>query len=118
MVKYDFYVDVYKGSSISSDEWRLFAKRAEEKLEHYKRIYAVKPLCEHAEGLAVCAMADAIAYFTAALNGDSRTVSAVSIGSVSVSYQGKNSVDLSPRGQERELLRCTQMYLEVYRGVN
>lgn len=117
MADYDFYTNTYGGSSLSYAEWELFGKRAAEKLAYYKRIYSVTALDDSAEGMAVCAMADALAYFTAAQNGESGAVSSASIGSVSVSYQGKEAVDLSPRGQERELLRCARLYLDIYRGV-
>ena len=121
MVDYDFYVNVYRGSALSYQEWDLFSRRAAEKLHHYQRIYTVTAFAPQGEGMAVCAMADAYAYFTAAQNGDSGAVSSASIGSVSVSYQSgygsSQVVDLSSRGQERELLRCARMYLDIYRGV-
>lgn len=70
-----------------------------------------------AEAMAVCAMADALAYFTATQNGTGAVASA-SIGSVSVSYgNAANAVDLSPKGQAKELYRCASMYLDFYRGV-
>lgn len=69
------------------------------------------------EAMAVCAMADALAYFTAAQNGMGAVASA-SIGSVSVSYgNAANAADLSPKGQAKELYRCASLYLEFYRGV-
>ena len=117
MVNYDFYVNTYGGSSLTYQEWALFGRRAEEKLRCYQRSYTVTAFAPQGESMAVCAMADAYAYFTAAQNGDSGAVSSASIGSVSVSYQGKSTVDLSPKGQEQELLRCARMYLDIYRGV-
>ena len=67
--------------------------------------------------MAVCAMADALAYFTAAQNGMGAVASA-SIGSVSVNYgNAANAIDLSPKGQAKELYRCASLYLEFYRGV-
>lgn len=70
-----------------------------------------------AEAMAVCAMADALAYFTAAQNGMGAVASA-SIGSVSVSYgNAASSLDLSPRGQAKELYRSASLYLDFYRGV-
>lgn len=77
-------------------------------------VVAPQTVCE---AMAVCAMADALAYFCAAQNGSGAVVSA-SIGSVSVSYGNTaNTVDLSPKGQAKELYRCASMYLEFYRGV-
>ena len=69
------------------------------------------------EAMAVCAMADALAYFAAAQNG-AGVVASASIGSVSVSYAGAaNAVDLSPKGQAKELYRSASLYLDFYRGV-
>lgn len=122
MVDYSFYIEHYKGCSISEADWGLFEARAAEQLNRYKRIYAVTAPDEDSEAMAVCAMADALAYFTAILNGSSGVVTSASIGSVSVSYGGSygsaaTSVDLSAKGQEKELLRCARLYLDIYRGV-
>lgn len=117
MVEYDFYISKYCGCSISTAEWDLFARRAQEQLNRYKRVYTVTAPEETSEAMAVCAMADALAYFTAAQNG-AGAVSSASIGSVSVSYGGvQDAVDLSPKGQARELYRCACQYLDIYRGV-
>lgn len=115
MVSFNFYTMEYKGCSIQDTEWPLFEARAAEQLARYQRSYTVTAPAENAEAMAVCAMADALAYFAAAQNGTG-AVSSASIGSVSVSYGGA-SVDLSPRGQARELYRCAKQYLDIYRGV-
>ena len=117
MVDYGFYTDTYKGASIQPLDWDLFEKQAVSQLDKYKRIYTVTAPEEHSEAMAVCAMADALAYFTAAQNGAAGAVSSASIGSVSVSYGNASGVDLSPKGQERELYRCACQYLDIYRGV-
>ena len=117
MVSYDFYRDTYHGGSISDVEWPMFCHRAQEQLDRYKRIYTVKAPQVDSEAMAVCAMADSIAYFSAVQNGMGAVQSA-SIGSVSVSYGNATSgVDLSPKGQARELYRCARQYLEICRGV-
>lgn len=117
MVKYEFYKETYLGSSISEEDWPMFCLRAHDQLNHYKRIYTVTAPGENSEAMAVCAMADTLAYFTAAQNGMGAVASA-SIGSVSVSYgNAANTVDLSPKGQAKELYRCASLYLEFYRGV-
>lgn len=119
MAEYSFYTGTYKGVSISEGEWPLFGARAEEQLALYKRIYTVTSPEENAEDMAVCAMADTIAYFTAAQNGNGGVVSSASIGSVSVSYgSAANKIDLSTKGQAKELLRCAKLYLDIYRGVH
>lgn len=117
MVSYDFYLSEYCGDSIPCEEWDVFSNRAQEQLNRYKRIYTVTAPDEKAEAMAVCAMADALAYFAAAQNGAGGVVTGASIGSVSVSYGGADAVDLSPKGQARELYRCASMYLDIYRGV-
>ena len=117
MVEYKFYAETYLGSSISDKDWSLFEARAAEQLNRYKRIYTVEAPVENAEAMAVCAMADALAYFSEAQSGTG-AVSSASIGSVSVSYGNTaNVVDLSPKGQAKELYRCASQHLDIYRGV-
>ena len=121
MVSYEFYESSYCGGSISAEDWPFFEARAADQLARYKRIYTVTaPEGEaDAESMAVCAMADALAYFAAAQNGSGGPVSSASIGSVSVSYAGASggAVDLSAKGQARELYRCACLYLDICRGV-
>ena len=118
MVEYKFYTDTYRGTSLTPEEFPVFCARAEDQLRMYRRIYTVTAPEADAEGMAVCAMADALAFFCAAQNGTGGTVSSASVGSVSVSYGSTQAVDISPRGQERELLRCARLYLDIYRGVD
>lgn len=117
MVTHDFYTKTYLGSSVSESDWPVLAARAQDKLNRYKRIYTVTSPKETSEAMAVCAMVDALAYFVVAQNGTGAPTSA-SIGSVSVSYgNAGNSVDVSPKAQEKELYRCACQYLDIYRGV-
>ena len=117
MVQYEFYSQTYHGNAISAEEWSLFEARAAEQLAQYKRVYAVTAPEDHSEAMAICAMADALAYFAAAQNGAGGAVASASIGSVSVSYAGTAAVDISPKAQAKELYRCACQYLEIYRGV-
>lgn len=121
MVDYKFYTDTFHGGSISAKDWPIFEARAADQLAWYKRIYTVTVPDDvmDAESKAICAMADALAYFTAALNGAGGPVSSASIGSVSTSYAGASggSVDLSAKGQAKELYHCACLYLDIYRGV-
>lgn len=118
MVQFDFYEQTFKGCSITAEEWPLFEARAAEQLARYKRIYTVTAPEENSEAMAICAMADALAYFAAAQNGAGGAVSSAAIGSVSVSYGStQNAVDVSAKGQARELYRCACLYLDIYRGV-
>ena len=118
MVDFPFYVSTYRGSSVSEADWPLFEKRAAEQLARYKRIYTVTAPDKNAEAMAVCAMAEALAYFAAVQNGAGGAVASASIGSVSVSYGSTASaVDVSPKGQAKELYRCACLYLDICRGV-
>ena len=117
MADYCFYLTRYGGTSIPIEEFPFFEARAAEHLAMLKRQYTVEAPDEDAESKAICAMADALAYFTAAQNGAGGSATSASIGSVSVSYGSQNAVDLSPKGQEKELYRCAQKHLEIYRGV-
>lgn len=116
MTDYEFYTSKYMGDAIPEADFPRLAKRAGEQLARYKRIYAVTAPDENAEDMAVCAMADALAYYEAVQNGDSGAVNSASIGSVSVSYAGNAAVDVSQAAQERELYRCARQYLDIYRG--
>lgn len=117
MADYEFYASVYMGDSIPENEFPRLAKRAGEQLSRYKRIYTVTAPEQNSEDMAVCAMADALAYYEAAQSGTGGPVSAASIGSVSVSYSGSaNAVDTSQAAQARELYRCAKLYLDIYRG--
>lgn len=118
MVGYDFYTEEYHGSSITEERWNSLEQEAAAKLSQYKRRYTVTAPEKSSEAMAVCAMAEALDFFEAALSGTGAVQSA-SIGSVSVSYgNAAQSVDLSPKGRERELYRCACLYLEIYRGVS
>lgn len=119
MPDYAFYRDVYHGGSIQESEWTAYASRAGEQLARYKRIYTVTAPEDTSEDLAVCAMAETLYGFDLLANGEGGPVQSASIGSVSVSYGGAaaQSVDLSPKGREKELYRCACQYLDIYRGV-
>ena len=117
MADYEFYASMYMGDSIPENEFPRLAKRAGEQLSRYKRIYTVTAPEQNSEDMAICAMADALAYYEAAQSGTGGPVSAASIGSVSVSYSGSaNTVDTSQAAQARELYRCAKLYLDIYRG--
>lgn len=116
MVTYSVYEDGFHGAAIPVADWPYYASRAEDQLEQYKRVYCVTEPKEGAESMAICAMAEALYSFDAALNAGNN-VNSASIGSVSVSYAGAGAkVDVSPAGQARELYRCAKRYLNIYRG--
>lgn len=115
MVDYEFYVNTYRGCAMPDAEFSFYAARAEDQLKQYKRIYTIEAPAADSENMAVCAMAEVIAAIAAAQNG-SGAVTSASIGSVSISYGGVTSVDLSRKGQARELYDAARRYLDIYRG--
>lgn len=119
MVDFAFYTDIYHGCSITEQDFPLMVSQAQAKLDQYKRKYTVTAPEETSEAMAVCAMADTLAYFIALQNGAAPVVSAA-IGSVSVSYRsaGSSTAETSGlRSQERELYSSACQYLDIYRGV-
>ena len=118
MVDYKFYKADYHGGAISETDWPACEARAAAQLSRYKWIYTVTSPEEKAESMAVCAMAEAFHGFDLIANGAGGPVQSASIGSVSVSYgtTGSQAVDITPKGQSRELYRCACLYLDIYRG--
>lgn len=120
MTTQEFYFNKYGGRTIHRlEEWHIYARRAREQLDRYKRIYTVTAPDEKSEDMAVCAMADAMYGFDLIANGEGGPVQSASIGSVSVSYgsSASGAVDISPKGRARELYRCACLYLDICRGV-
>lgn len=119
MVSYQFYTSTYHGGSISEHDWPFYEVKAADQLKRYKRIYTVTVPTDYPEGenMAICAMAEALQGFDLIANGEAGVQSA-SIGSVSTSYgNGAAAVDVSPKGQAKELYRLACLYLDIYRGV-
>ena len=118
MVDYEFYQADYHGGAISEAEWSEYEARAAAQLSRYKRTYTVTAPDEKAESRAVCAMAEAFYGFDLIANGAGGAVQSASIGSVSVGYgsAGAQALDMTPKGQSRELYRCACLYLDIYRG--
>lgn len=117
MIPYSFYKGTYHGATISEEAWPALEREASAKLNRYKRKYTITAPESNSEAMAVCAMVECLDFFEAAQNGTGAVQSA-SIGSVSVSYgNAAQSLDLSPKGREKELYRCACLYLDIYRGV-
>lgn len=120
-VTYRFYADSYGGSAIAEGDWAGYERRARARLERIEALYRVTALCESAESLAICAMAEELHNADVAANsgGGAGTLRSASIGSVSEAYDATfgGSVDLTPAGQDRALLRAASDFLHVYRGV-
>ena len=118
MTGYNFYTDAYHGSCIPAEEWPQYEARAADQLARYKRIYTVTAPSPDSEAMALCAMADALYGFDLLANGEAGPVQSVSVGSVSESYgsAAAQMLDLSPKGQARELYRRACRYLDIFRG--
>ena len=100
---------------MEEDAFSEASARAEDVLRGYERSYRVTG-SEEEKAKALCAMAEVIAYFDAAQNGQGGLRYA-KVGSVSVSGKGIYSqVDISPKAQEKELYRTACRYLDRYRG--
>lgn len=119
MVDYEFYSSVYHGGAIPDDDWAELEARAADQLRRYKRIYTVTAPDEQAEGMAVCAMAEALHNVDLIVSGDAGAVQSASIGSVSTSYgsAAATTVDVSEKGQAKALYRAACLYLDICRGV-
>ncbi len=110
---YAVYRDGYRGVSIPQAEWPTFCQRARDYVQKLKRGYQVSG----DEDMAVCAVADAMYFFTCARNGTGGALYYASVGSVSMSGKGIFSQqDLNPQSQEQEFYRCAATYLDIYRG--
>lgn len=119
MVDYQFYTDTYHGGAISADEWPMAEREASATLARYKRMYTItEPAgAQDAEKMAVCSMAEALVFNARAEAGQGGAVSSASIGSVSVSYAGTSSVDMTEKGKAKRVYNAMVLYLDVYRGV-
>ena len=113
---FGFYRDRYHGTALSREEFRECAARAADVLEEFERTYRVAG-SEDSRAMAICAMAEVIAYFSAAQDGQGGLRYA-KVGSVSVSGKGIYSqVDISPVAERRELYRAAARYLTICRAV-
>ena len=114
---YTFYKEQYHGSVLEAEEFPEVLARAEDYLGGLSRRYRVEG-SKTDRSMALCAMAEAMAYFDGARNGQGGLRYA-SVGTVSMSGKGVYSaVDISPAAQERELIRAAERYLTIYRGAS
>ena len=116
MVDYEFYSSVYHGGAISADDWAELEARAADQLRRYKRIYTVTAPDEQAEGMAVCAMAEALHNVDLIVSGDAGAVQSASV-STSYGSAAATAVDVSEKGQAKALYRAACLYLDICRGV-
>lgn len=109
MVDYEFYTNSYLGSVIPQKAFPGAAARARDALERFKGIYRVVSSGPESERLALCAMAETL--YTAKQHRGS--VSAASVGNVSVHYEDRRSAN---KALWRELYEQASIYLDIYRG--
>lgn len=107
MVTYGFYTDIYQGCLLGESEFSPLARRAEQILARYERIYQVDCPGEDSRAMAVCAMAETLKQF-----GRQNGVLSTSVGGVSVRYE-----DDSCRRLSRELYRQASIFLNIRREV-
>ncbi len=108
MVSYDFYANIYLGSAIPEPSFPGMARRAQEVLERFKRIYRVESTGEEAENMALCAMAETL--YGARKRADG--VRGATVGNVTVHYETG-----SHRALMSQLYEQASIYLDIYRGV-
>lgn len=117
-VDYSYYIEVYKGASLSENEFPMLAERASD----YVTYITYGRATEDSESVkrAICALAESYkVIFKAqmAASSDSGEIASQTVGSYSVTY--RSSADLA-EAQRRELYKVAQMYLGstglLYRG--
>lgn len=106
MVTYDFYRDVYLGSTLEEGAFPQAAARAEAWMQKLERACQVTPVGEDSRELAVCAVAETLTRF-----GRYQNVAQTTVGGVSVRYE-------SDRKLQRELLQSASVFLDIRRGVS
>lgn len=88
MPDYNFYREIYLGEDIPEEAFPRCIQRAADELTRMRDVYAVAPRPgldpDHAEAMALCAIADAVYEF--AQEDEARGLASVTVGSVSESY--------------------------------
>ena len=103
MADYDFYVNVYLGSSIPEKQFPKLAAQAASVLQGYERCYTVNCPGPDSRNLAICAMAECLQNHDRRIRG---------INAATVSSRADDALPL-----ERQLYRQARIYLDIYRGV-
>lgn len=106
MVTYDFYKNIYLGSTLSETAFGEAAVRAEDWITKLERTCQVAPYGPDSRAMAVCAVAETMEVFNRR-----RFVSQASVGGVSVRYES------NVRQLERQLYQNAGVYLDIRRGV-
>ena len=119
-VTYGYYTQDYHGNAIGESDWNGYETRSRAHLSKFCaqfKLVAYDGDFETASSNAICAMAEQMQNFDLIANGQGAIESA-SIGSVSVSGgKALEAIDVSEAGQERALLKCVQLYFNVFAGL-
>lgn len=102
MADYDFYVNVYLGSSIPEKQFPKLAAQAASVLQGYERSCTVSCPGPDSRNLAICAMAECL------LEHEKRTKG---LAAATVS----NRIEQLPLA--KQLYRQARIYLDIYTGV-
>ena len=105
MVKYEFYVNQYLGTTIPEKAFSGMANQAEQVLNRFKRAYQVESSGPEAESMAICAMAETL------WQNRNRGLSSANVGSVTVQYE------TDKKAMRSALYDNACIYLDIYRGV-
>lgn len=119
-VTYSYYAETYHGSAIGESDWNGYEARSRAQLAKFYAQFKLTPYdgdFEKAESNAICAMAEQLQNVDFIVNGGAGIASAT-IGTVSVN-NGKalEAIDVSEAGQERALIKCVQLYFNVFAGL-
>lgn len=112
MPDYQFYTGVFGGDSIPRQEFDRYAREGWAELEKFRRKYTLTPVVPDAEWMAVCQLAETLAWFDWAENGG--LCGGVSVGSMAMT--GVALPPVGPKAKSAELYRSACLYFDAYRG--
>ena len=110
MSDYEFYKGVFGGGSLEEEEFDRYLREARAELARLARDCTLTPETEDAERMALCQIAEVLAYFDWLQNGGLR---GLSVGSVSQAGSGSAPFKQNKPG---EIRRAVRLYYSIYRG--
>lgn len=113
-VTYGYYTDEYHGTAVAEEDWAHLALVASARLDRLKALATVTPYGDdeaEAESMAICAMAETLQAWEAAVGDGGDAVRSESIGSVSVAYG--SAAQTFPRGLDAGLIDAVRAWLHV-----
>lgn len=102
MADYDFYVNVYLGSTLTEKQFSRLAAQAASVLDSYERRYSVKCPGPDSRNMAICVMAERLLEHEKRIKG-------IHGATVSGCEQKETLA--------QQLYRSARIYLDIYRGV-